>query len=120
VKGAPLLLALALVGSLQLTHGDSTPTLQPSAAEVAFGRLAAGSTVGANATNASAAIAGAVTLETTQNLLYLNNTNASGAYHVRLVSTQATGLTGATTLNVGIHNGTATDRKSTRLNSSHK
>lgn len=111
MKGAPVLLAaLVLVGSLQLTHGDSTPALQPRASEVAFGPLAAGSTAGANATNASAAIAGAVGLETTQNLLYLNNTNASGAYHVRIVTTQATGLTGATTLNVGIHNGTATDQ----------
>ena len=107
MKRAALLAALLLVGSLQLTHGDSTPSLSPSQAEAAFGALASGSTVGANATNASVSIAGAVALAATQNVLYLNNTNATGAYYVKLVSTTTTGLAGATTINLGIDNGTA-------------
>jgi len=110
VRAAALLAALLLVGSLQLTHDASTPALQPATAQARFAPLAAGSTAGANATNASATVAGAVLVASTQDLLWLNNTNATGAYWVRLVSTSATGLAGATTLRLGVDNGTATDQ----------
>ena len=110
MRAGALLAALLLVGSLQLTHDASTPTLSPSPAEVPFGAAAAGSTVGANATNASATIAGAVVLAATQDLLWLNNTNATGAYWVRLASTSASGLGLGTHVTLGVHNGTATDQ----------
>lgn len=107
MRPGPLLAALLLVGSLQLTHDASTPLLSPAAAEVRFGPKAAGATVGLNATNASATLAGALVVAATQDVFWLNNTNATGAYYVRLVSTSASGLAGATTLNVGVDNGTA-------------
>ena len=105
-----LLAALLLVGSLQLTHEASTPGLSPAAAEVRFAPSAPGSSAGANATNASATVAGAVVLASTQDILWLNNTNATGAYWVRLVATSVSGVAGATTLALGVNNGTPTDQ----------
>lgn len=105
-----LLAALLLVGSLQLTHDASTPSLSPTPVEVPFGAQASGATVGANATNASASIVGAVVLASTQDLFWLNNTNATGAYWVRLVATSTSDLGTVTTLALGVDNGTATDQ----------
>lgn len=102
-----ILLALALVGSITLSHGPSTPTMTISPVEVALGPLLAGSSVGANATNGSVTFAGATSLLTTTDLLYLNNTNASRTYYVKLMEYSSTGLALATTINIGVNNGTA-------------
>lgn len=105
-----LLAALLLVGSLQLTHEASTPGLSPATAEARFAPAAAGASAGLNATNASATVAGAVVLAATQDLFWLNNTNATGAYWVRLVATSTSGVAGATAIALGINNGTPTDQ----------
>lgn len=96
---------MAGVGSIQLTHA-STLTLAPQTVEAPFGKLAVGSTVGANATNGSASTAGSV-LGATTFMLYLNNTHATLPAYVKLVLTSSSGLTGLTSLSVGVHNGTA-------------
>jgi hypothetical protein len=96
--------------SSTLIHAQSSTSLDPVVeVEVPFGELAAGSTVGANATNASASVSGTLSLTTTE-FLYLNNTNASGTYHAKLelIDSQDIGI--LDTLEVGIDNGTRTDQ----------
>lgn len=106
-RAAPLVLAaLLLTGSIQLAHAPSGGSVEPLSVEVPFGRLAPGSTVGANATNASASVTGAL-LATTTHVLYLNNTNATGAWHARLAIVGSSGLANLATLQLGIENGTA-------------
>lgn len=101
-----LQLALAPTGGgLTLRHA-SVPTLVPRGVEVPMGRLAAGSAVGSNATNATASTAGAL-VSTTTDLLYLNNTNASAPTYARLVLTSSSGLANVVDLQVGIKNGSA-------------
>ena len=95
------------MGSIRLTTSGLPATTLPEPVEVAFAPRAAGATVGANATNASATVAGSL-VGTTAQALWLNNTNASGAYHARIVLWSASGLADVTSLAVGIDNGTAT------------
>ena len=100
-----LLAGLLLTGSITLTHSGSL-TLSPATTHAPMGRLAAGSSVGSNATNGSASVAGAL-VATTTDLLYLNNTDGSNAVYARLVLTSNSALTGVTSLSVGIKNGTS-------------
>lgn len=107
MRAAPVLLAaLLLTGSITLAHGPSGGSVTPRAAEVTFGALAPGSSAGPNSTNGSASVAGAL-LSTTTHVLYLNNTNATGAWFARLEVVDSSGLAGLSTLQVGIRNGTA-------------
>lgn len=107
--GLAFLAALLLVGAIQLTH-SSAPEMRVVTAEVRLGSLAAGSTVGTNATNGSLSLAGCTILSCTDDLWYLNNTNDSSSYFVKLVATSTSGIGTITTLNVGIDNGTDTDQ----------
>lgn len=99
-----LVVILLLTGSITLSHA-STLTLRPATVEAPLGRLASGSSAGANATNGSASVTGAL-VSTTTDLLYLNNTNASAAVFAKLVLTSSSGVGGLTLLSVGIKNGT--------------
>jgi hypothetical protein len=116
VRRAPALaLALALVGSITLTHA-SAPSISVRTVEVPFGKIVAGSSVGANATNGSVSIAGRIVLGT-DNVLYVNNTHSTDALYVKLSEWSVTGLGGVTTINVGIDNGTSTDQVKISLGS---
>ncbi len=106
-------LALALIpsasGALTLLHTESSGNFRPVEVEVPFGQHVAGSTLGANQTNASVSIAGSL-LETTTDILYINNTNATGAHHARLEVIDTTNLANLDLLKLGIDNGTTTDQ----------
>lgn len=104
-----LALALALVGSITLVHGDATGSLVGRAVETPLGKLASGSTVGANATNGSASVTGTL-LSATTDVWWLNNTNASGVYHAKLDVVSTSGVSNLALLRIGIDNGTRTDQ----------
>lgn len=102
-----LLVSLPFTGSVSVRHADSTGGFTPSATEVPFGVLAAGTSVGTAATNATASLAGAL-VSTRTDLFYLNNTSATGAYWAKIVLTSSSGLSSAlVALEIGIDNGTA-------------
>lgn len=96
-------------GGIQLEHTTSAPSLDVATVEVPFGKLATGSTVGANATNASASISAGVVVTSTANAFYLNNTNASAAWYVKIVYVASSGIAQLTTGNLGVNNGTSVD-----------
>lgn len=101
---AATLAALLLMGNIQVAH-TSSGLFDPLPVEVPFGRLEPGASVGANATNASASLAGTL-VATTADVLYLNNTNATAPVYARLEVVATTGLGALTSLVVGIDNGT--------------
>lgn len=101
--------ALALVGSITLVHDAASGSLVGRSVETPLGRLASGSAVGVNATNATASIAGTLLTGTT-NVWWLNNTNASGAYHAKIDVVSSSGVANLALLRVGIDNGTQTDQ----------
>lgn len=103
-----LVVPIAAAG-ITLVHAPASGTFDPVAVEVPFGRIISGSSIGANNTNASVAIA-ATLLQTSTDILYLNNTNATSPYFVRfeLVGTDNLGLLDL--VRVGIDNGTTTDQ----------
>lgn len=112
LHNAPASFQLALrVGSagIRLMHATSAPSLGVATVEVPFGKLAAGSSVGANATNATASVAAGVVVAATTQAFYLNNTNASGAWYVKLVHVSSSGIAQLSTGNLGVDNGTAVD-----------
>lgn len=104
---AAALAAAALVGAISYATTDATPTHEPEPVEIGFAPLAAGSSAGGNATNATASTGGSLGGLTT-NLLYLNNTNATGLYHAKLVSYASSGVSNIVALEIGIDNGTKT------------
>lgn len=106
---AVLLAAAMLVGVLQSLPLTGEMRVDPEATEVPFGALAPGSSAGTNATNATASLAG-TTLLTTTELLYLNNTNATGVWYAKIVLTSSSGISNLLNMRVGIDNGTATDQ----------
>lgn len=103
-------MAIALAaGVLQTLPLSGEMSVDPEGTEVPFGRLVSGSSVGSNATNATASLDGA-TLLTTTSMLYLNNTNATGAWYAKIVLTSSSGVSNLVNMRVGIDNGTATDQ----------
>lgn len=96
-------------GGIRLVHTTSAPSLGVATVEVPFGKLASGSSVGANATNASASISAGVVVAATTNVFYLNNTNASAAWYVKIVYVGSSGIAQLSTGNFGVDNGTAVD-----------
>ena len=96
---------LCLIGTIGLTYGLGGGTAEPEQVEVPFGKLVAGSTVGTNATNASVSIIGTL-LSTTTDVLYLNNTNATGSSYARIELRTSSGLANLVLLDIGIDNGT--------------
>lgn len=107
MKLAGLLAAFVLVGSLDLTSDPGNWTLAVGEVETRLGALAPGSSGGLNATQGTASVTGTL-LTTTTNLLYVNNTNASGVWYARLNVVSTTGIANLPTLTIGINNGTAT------------
>lgn len=108
-RALAIVLAILAIGSIRLTYPTSAPRVTVETVEAGFGALAPGSVAGVNMTNASVSLAASLVGATDQ-VLYLNNSNASGAYHVRLVQTSAVGIADITTLNIGVDNGTSTDQ----------
>jgi hypothetical protein len=102
-----LSLALAPVGGLSVTYASATESSIVRTVEVPLAALVAGSTGGLNGTRGAASVANQLVLTTTD-MLYLNNTNATGAWFAKLVLTSSSGLTGITSLTIGINNGTST------------
>lgn len=103
--------SLFVTGSITLTRDPSQGALQPRRVEVGMGPLVSGVTVDADGANASVSMVGSKTLRTV-NVLWLNNTNASGAWFVRLQSNGTTGLANLVALTIGIDNGTKTNQVS--------
>lgn len=103
---APLALAFLLVGSIALAAQSTAPAVAPEEVEVRMAPLAAGSSAGQNFSDASASVAG-VLISARTNVLWLNNTNATGAWYVRLEAVGATGITNLASVTVGVDNGTA-------------
>ena len=89
-------------GGIALAHPSGLP-LAPAPVAAPFGRLAAGSAVGLNATNGSASVAGAL-LTATTDVLYVNNTDPVRPVFARLVLASSSGLAGLLDLQVGIQN----------------
>lgn len=89
--------------SIVLVHDTSQGSFDPVEPEVVYGSKPATETVGANASNGTATVQGSLT-ETSTDVFYLNNTNATEDRHVRL------GLVGASgsldLLELGVDNGT--------------
>lgn len=108
--------ALALGGSIALAHTASSGAFDVEEVETRFAPLALGSTAGTNATNASASVTG-VLLAASANALWLNNTNTTGAWYVRLTAAATSGLPNLVTLVVGIDNGTLTPQVTVSLGS---
>lgn len=102
-----VLVALAAIGAVYPYTSDSTTSNDVTASEVVFGRLAGGSSVGDASTNATASLVGTL-LATTSDVLYLNNTNVTGAYYARIETYDATGLANLAAATVGLDNGTQT------------
>lgn len=100
-------LAFALIGSISVDHPGASTSIDVVGVETPFGTSAPGSSVGSNATNASASVAGTLVAATTT-LWYLNNTNATGAYYARLTEYSATGVPNLVSFTLGINNGTST------------
>lgn len=104
-----VLVVVALVVATGVTYPytvASTTVADTEDVEVAFGIAIEGVTIGANATNASVTLARSTVLLTT-NALWLNNTNATGAYYARVSLHASSGLDPLLTLlEVGIDNGT--------------
>ncbi|MFA5862604.1 MAG: hypothetical protein WDA16_13010 [Candidatus Thermoplasmatota archaeon] len=96
---------LALVGSITLSSDSATLTTTTIEPEVQMGALASGSSGGLNGSAGTASITGLVLSQTT-NVLYLNNTNATGAYYAKLVVTASSGIANLPALVIGIDNGT--------------
>lgn len=103
--GALLACAL-LVGVIGLIYPAGTHSGTAQEVEVRFGALTAGSSAGANDSDASAAVAGSL-LSSRTDMLYLNNTNATGAWYAKIASVGESGLASIVSLTVGIDNGTA-------------
>lgn len=99
-----VLLAVPAQGGIVLLHTESSGGFTPVEVEAPFGQLVPGSTLGANATNASVSIAGS-TLTKTTNLLYINNTNATGAHYARLALVGSSDLGALDVVRLGIDNG---------------
>lgn len=102
----PLAAAALLVGAITLTYPAGTQSATALEVEVRFGPLVAGSSAGQNASDASASVAGSL-LSLRTNMLYLNNTNATGAWYVKIASASTSGLANVVSVTVGIDNGTA-------------
>lgn len=106
-----VLVVVALVVATGVTYPytvASTTVADTEDVEVAFGIAIEGVTIGANATNASVTLARSTVLLTT-NALWLNNTNATGAYYAKIVLHSSAGAVARLTiLDVGINNGTST------------
>lgn len=100
-------------GGIRLEHTTSALSLDVATVEVPFGKLASGSTVGANATNASASMGAGVVVMSTANAFYLNNTNASAPWYVKIVYVASSGAAQLTTGNLGVNNGTSVDHVTT-------
>lgn len=98
--------ALVLVGSIQATYETRISNVEPSEVETPMGSLAPGSSGGLNGTDGTASVVGTL-LATRTDVLYLNNTNATGAWYARLTSTSSTGIANLVSLELGIDNGTA-------------
>lgn len=98
--------SILAVGALFPVQHWSGMETDPEDVEVNFGRLADGSTIGVNSSNATASVAGTlVSLRT--DLLYLNNTNATAPWLARISLVGSTGIANLALLTVGIDNGTA-------------
>lgn len=110
----PLVLTGILVGSLILVDHWSGFETDPDPVEVAFGVLAAGSTVGVNATNATASVLGSL-ISLSTDVLWLNNTNATAPWYARFDLVGSTGVANLALLEVGIHNGTLPQPQVTAL-----
>ena len=101
-----LALAFALVGSIALSSTSGTSSTTVGQVEVRLGALASGSSGGANGTAGTASVTGTI-LSATTNLLYLNNTNATGVWLAELNVASSSGVANLPTLTIGIDNGTA-------------
>lgn len=102
---ACLLVAALLVGALYVRSASSGPTIAPSEVEVRLAALAAGSTGGLNHTEGRANVTGAL-LQTRTDMLFLNSTNATAAWFVRLEVASVSGVSNLVLLDIGIDNGT--------------
>jgi hypothetical protein len=102
---AAMATGVLLIGSVYVTDVFSSLTTSPVAVEVALGALAAGSSAGTDGTNGVATITGTLLTGTTD-LFYLNNSNATGPWHVKLALTGSSGVTNLALLSLGVDNGT--------------
>lgn len=101
-----VLVVFALVGSITLTYPSATPSSDVREVEVRMGPLASGSSVTGNHTEGSASTGGSL-ISVRTDMLYLNNTNASGAWYARIDAVGSTGIANLVYLAIGIDNGTA-------------
>ncbi|HWG91706.1 MAG TPA: hypothetical protein VNZ52_12730 [Candidatus Thermoplasmatota archaeon] len=99
--------AYLLVGSLQVVHEAASGSLEPQLVEVRLGALAPGSSPGLSFTRGSASVTGGL-LSVSTNVLYLNNTNATGASYAKLALSSSSGLANLALVEVGLNNGTQT------------
>lgn len=106
---AAMLVAHLLIGSVFVPSVLSQVDASPVDVEVRLGRLASGSTVASDGTNATASVVGSVGLLTTH-VLYLNNTNATGTWYAKLSLAGNGSLGNLRLARIGINNGVATDQ----------
>lgn len=107
MKAIALAVGLLTVGSITLDYAPGSSATDTFEAEVRLGALATGSSGGMNGTEGSASVVGSLVSVTTD-VLYLNNTNSTGAWTVRLASVSTSGLGSVLALEIGIDNGTRT------------
>lgn len=100
---ASFALSVAVGSALQVRNPTSTLAMSVGTATAPFGALLAGTTLGANLTNASASLPARTIVSGTDNVLYLNNTATSVSY-VKLVHVSSSGLANLATLNLGVNN----------------
>lgn len=103
---AAFALALLVSGSVTLTYPSATPSSDVRQVETPLAPLAGGSSVTGSGTEATASVGGSlISLKT--NVLYLNNTNATGVSYAKINAVSSSGVSNLVSLTVGINNGTA-------------
>lgn len=93
-------------GGLALDHTPTAPALRVHQVTVPFRPLLAGSSVGANSTNATLSVNAPTILQSTQNALWVNNTHGTAASFVRLVHVGSSSTSDVSVGRIGIDNGT--------------
>lgn len=106
MRTASLLASFALIGSITLAYPAATPASDVREVEVRMGALASVSSVTGNSTEGAASVSGSL-LSLRTDMLYLNNTNATGIWYAKISAVQSSGVSNLVSLTIGIDNGTA-------------
>lgn len=108
-------LAALLVGSIfRYDLVVSSFSTEPGLVELRLAPLGAGAVAGTDGTNGTVSLTGTLALTTTD-LFWINNTNASAPWYVKLELTSSSGVANLAAATLGVNNGTANSAQVTAL-----